>query len=281
MFRFLVVALLAVQTGLFSPAVAKAAGSVVGSIDVSGSGTVEVAPGRVEIPLNLTTADDDLMRVRANSDQQVRQILELVKKHGQNAAGFEVTRMKLSFGYNEQLRRQIYQVERAVVIRLDDLAKLNALLADLLRQPDCKVTAISFVTSKPREHELEALGRAVADAREKATHLAKVNGLKLGRAIQINVAKEESSPFVMSVIPVVGAADHVSPRRTAHDTHDGAAIGVESGDRQMGAAFRLAAFARGKEGRRPVAAKAGDGQPFALGKITVSADVSLRFELVQ
>ena len=47
------------------------------------------------------------------------------------------------------------------------------------------VSGILFRTTKHREHQFEAHQLAVAYAREKAGHLAELNGLALGKAITI------------------------------------------------------------------------------------------------
>ncbi len=50
-------------------------------VHVAGSGVVEAAPDQVAIRLTLTTVDDNLMRVRQNSDRNARAILECAKKY--------------------------------------------------------------------------------------------------------------------------------------------------------------------------------------------------------
>jgi uncharacterized protein YggE len=62
-------------------------------VHVSGQGLVRVVPDQVVIRITITTVDDDLTRVRADSDDQARAVLGLAKKHGVTQEGFQVSRL--------------------------------------------------------------------------------------------------------------------------------------------------------------------------------------------
>ncbi len=254
----------AVLVGLSSAAIAADPDGPL--VHVSGHGLVRVAPDQVVIALTVTTTDDDLIRVRENSDKDARTILTIAKKHGVDDDGFDVSRLDLSLDYNEQLRRQIYQVERDVTLTLGDLTKLDAILSDLLGERNLKVVGINFVTSKIRQHEFEALTRAVTDAKEKGTHLAQLNGFKLGKAREIHVISESQRPFVTSVVPVVGSTMPRGLKRNPTQLTKGA--GRSSN-------VRFVAFQATDD-----EAKA-DGKQFALGMIEITADVDIDFELAE
>lgn len=250
-------------------------------VHVSGEGLVKVVPDQVVIRITITTVDDDLTRVRTDSDDQARAVLGLAKKHGVTGEGFQVSRLELSLDYNEQLRRQIYQVERDVAIKLHELAKLNGLLSDLLGVPSSKIVGISFGATKAREHQLEALRRAVADAKEKASHLARLSGLTLGKVRDIRVVHEHEAPFAMSVVPVVGAADEPLRRRvaaTAGQTNPG---GADPGRRERPLPVRLVSLQGSREQAKAEAAAAAETAPFALGLIEVTATIAIDFELAE
>jgi uncharacterized protein len=94
---------------VLSSAVARAAESADRLVHVSGQGIVEVAPDQVVIQVALTTVDDDLIRVRENSEKDARAIFTDAKKYGADEKGFHVSSVQLSVEYNEQLKRQIYK----------------------------------------------------------------------------------------------------------------------------------------------------------------------------
>ena len=183
-------------------------------------------------------------------------------------------------GYNDQLRRQIYTVERDVTVAIDDFTRLDALLADLLRQPTTKVTSIVFDSSKEMQLQSEARSRAVADAQVKARQLAKLVGRKLGKAA-VTLGGENQTPFVTSVTPIVGVIDNrassgVAKRRGRdHRRHlrEGTASVLTAGVVQPAAA--AVEKGTGKE-HNAVA----PGKPFALGLIQITAEVEIDFQLV-
>src|SRR5688572_5400201 len=111
-------------------------------VSVSGSGLVSVSADEVTINLSLSTVDDDLVRVRETSDKQVQAILDLAQKHGAKAGDYKVSSLKLALSFNEQLRRQVYEVEREMSVKLGVLANLNPLLADLLKLAEMQIASI-------------------------------------------------------------------------------------------------------------------------------------------
>lgn len=247
------------------------------SLVVTGRGIVSVVPDRVSIDITLATTDDDLLRVRESSDQDARAIITLAKEHGvEEQSGVEVTRLELSLDFNEQLRRQIYQVERDLTLTLADLGKLDGLLSGLLAGRNAKVVGIRFVAGDERQHEFEALRRAVADAKEKATHLAALTDQRLGRARHVQVVNESQRPFVTSIIPIVGGRSRGRGADPFGAQLDGdaaagklAADASPAGSRLLPIAFQQA----------NAAAEA--AAPFALGTIEVSAEVRVDYEFAR
>ncbi len=239
-----------------------------------------VPPDQVLIQLTVDTTDDDLIRVREQSDKDVSVIFQLAAKHGTDQTGCEVTRLHVTFDFNDQLRRRIYRVERDVTLRLTDLAKLDAMLSDLLGVGNLKIEGVKFVTSKSAQHESEARSQAVANAKEKAKHVAELNGLKLGKARNIQILTEHQRPFVSSVVPVVGSAGARSPRRQAvSPASPSSSADPFSSDGSL--PFRPVAFRAADEEIQEQRTGKPEQQPFALGTIELTASVSIVFEMAK
>jgi uncharacterized protein YggE len=262
-------------TILTSSAAAKSGEPTNRLVHVSGEGVVQVAPDRVIIDMNVSTVDDDLFRVRKNSDKDTQTIVDDAKKYGADEKCVRVSHTQLKLEYNEQLRRQIYNLDRDVAVELSDLTKLDHLLLDLLREPNVKVKNITFSASNPRQYESEAMKRAVADAREKAQHLAALNGLKLGKARDIRVQSEGQTPFVISVIPVVGSAHkHPAQRGTVRQESNAPdPFGAEGAPLPGKGFYFVAADVRDQKSERT------EGKPFAPGLIDTTANVEIDFEM--
>ena len=247
-------------------------------VHVSGQGLVQAPPDQVVIDMTVTTVDDDLLRVRESNDKDVRAILANAKKYGAKEDGFRVSRMELHLEYNEQLRRQIYNLERDVAVELGDLSKFDHLLLDLLHEPNLKVKDISFSTANARQLESDALKKAVADARDKAQFLAGLNGLKLGKARDIRVQAESQTPFVISVIPVVGSSKKKAPQRS--DARHSSPLPDPFGRAKapLGGGFFCVA-SEGADQAGDTRGQAATGKPFALGLIDTTARVEIDFEM--
>jgi len=236
-------------------------------VHVSGSYTVSVAPDQVDIEVTITTTDDDLIRVRASSDKVAASILAFCKKHGVEEKGFAVSRLELSLDFNQQLKRQIYTVERDVTISMSDLSRLDAVLSDLLKETNAKVAGVTYATSKSRQYELQALKSAVADAQERAKLLAELHDLKLGKAQDIRVVNQGFRPFVTSVTPVVGA---VEPEHRAL-VENATVTTLKTSSPQTPTTKRFVAL------QQPAAGNA----PFGLGTLEFSASVQIDYLLVE
>lgn len=175
-------------------------------VAISGTGEVLAAPDEVAIALGMKAVDDDLKRVRATNDQQLTTIVELAQKHGVKVESLKVGRMGLALTHDSQLRRPIYHVDRSVEFRLGNLANLNPLLIELLKQPDTQVNSIVFTTGKEKDYEKEARAKAMADAREKAQQLAELSQLRLGKARRITTVSEAPRSFAASMAPLAAPA---------------------------------------------------------------------------
>jgi uncharacterized protein YggE len=115
-----------------------------------------------------------------------------------------------------------------------------------------------------REHQLEALTRAVNDAKVKGEHLAKLSGFKSALVRKIEIKSEQQQMFVTSIVPVVGSA---SPSTPKHDSSEA------KGEKKGRSNVSLVALQQDDR-------KDGDeNKQFALGLIEVSADVEVEFWL--
>jgi uncharacterized protein YggE len=115
-----------------------------------------------------------------------------------------------------------------ITVQVRDVANLDPLLVDLLRENNLEVEDISYETANERQHSFAAVGKAVADAKEKARVLAEASGLKLGNVHHVNVSstrmgrtggmggpggtdEEQSEPFSGTASPSGGNFFLVAP----------------------------------------------------------------------
>ena len=227
------------------------------SVSVDGHGQIEVAPDMVTVSLTLKAVDDDLVRVRANSDKQLRGMMEMAAKHGVADGDFTVSDLKMSLSFNEELKRHIFHVERTTQVTLKKLAGLNPLLAELLKQPDMTIGDITFNSSQAEQLAKQARQKAIAHAKAMAGDLADATGVKLGKPLSARFESNSQRPFVTSVLPVVGQRGRAPQVPLSPAT---------------GGFFIVAAGA--------LQAPPANDAAFGVGVVTFSAAVAIEFELL-
>ena len=230
------------------------------SITVSARADIKVAPDRVLLTLSVHTEDaKDLLAAKADNDNRTRAVLALADKYGIPEKHFLID----SIDMGPQYQRMVlvgYRVDRDIEITLDDFALLEPVLSDALAAGATGVHGVLFVTTKHREQQFEARKLAVEHAKEKAAHLAELNGLKLGKAIRI----EES---VEGDIHTEGFGF-------------GGMAASDAGERPGRAKIHLVAadLPATKRGEKPPASPR---KPIAPGQLTISATVTITFELTE
>lgn len=224
-------------------------------ISVSGDGEVEVPADYISLTLTITTDAEELLDARAANDKRATAIAGAAAEQGIQAEHLQTASFDIAAQFDKEQGVMRYRVVRTIVVSVREIPKFEPTLAALIKLGGFKIGAISLEHSQLPQHQAEARRRAYADARQKATQLAELDGLKLGKAWRVVVDEVdlERTPFVTSVIPVVG--DGTVPRA-----------------RGQGAAFQVAPEKQ-SAANQGVAASV-----LAPGRITVSSSVTIQFE---
>jgi len=160
------------------------------TITVSAMAEFEVPPTEVILSLAVVTENEDLMVAKHVNDGVTRDVLKLAEKYDVAREHFEVDTLSIQpkfegrtyFGKRELVG---YTVTRGIDVTLKNFDQLEPVLSDALDAGANRVSGILWRTMEHRKHQFEARRRAVEHAKEKASHLAELNGLKLGRATNI------------------------------------------------------------------------------------------------
>jgi uncharacterized protein YggE len=224
-------------------------------IGVSGDGEVEVPADYIALTLSITTDAEELLDARAANDKRATAIAKIAAEQGIGAEQLQTANFDIAAQFDKEQGVMRYRVVRTIVISVREIPKFEPVLAALIGQGGFKINAISLEHSQLARHQAEARSRAYADARKKASQLAELDGLKLGKAWRVVVDEVdlERTPFVTSVIPVVGEGP--SPR-----------------NRGQGAAFQV------PPEKQAASEQAAASSILAPGRITVSSSVTIQFE---
>lgn len=161
------------------------------TMSLSGSGEISARPDSASIRAGVVTeAVDAASALRRNSDSV--KILFAALKESQIAdrdmrtSSFNVSPIYTRPPRGEPAQITGYRVTNAVTIQVRDLAKLGALLDQLVKAGGNQMNGVRFYIENPQELMDEARRRAVADVRRKADIYAKAAGIKIKRVMSIS-----------------------------------------------------------------------------------------------
>jgi uncharacterized protein YggE len=144
-----------------------------------------IVPDEVVIYLTVASQKKRILDAKSACDRVTKAVLALAKVHNIAPENFKITNLDLSPRYNRQKELIGYCFQRSLRIRLRDFSKIDPLLSDLVEAGVDHVGGMTFRTSDQTRLQVEARRLAVEYAKVKASHLAELNGLRLGDAISI------------------------------------------------------------------------------------------------
>ncbi|HKG12813.1 MAG TPA: SIMPL domain-containing protein [Pyrinomonadaceae bacterium] len=162
-------------------------------VTVAGEAEVKVAPDEVVFDLTVSTFNKDLRLAKSQTDERLKNVIALAKKHGVAEADTQTDYINLVPHYrgNNEARALLgYTVRKDLVLTLRDVARAEGLLSELLAGDVTRVNSVSFRSSQMRKYRDQARDMAMKAAREKAAALAAAVGQKIGKAYSI----EEEAP---------------------------------------------------------------------------------------
>jgi len=174
-------------------------------ITVTGQAEVRVPPDEVLFTLAIENIDKDMLAANRKTDDSVRQVLALARKHGVKPEDVQTSQISVQPKYNTddleyEARRSVkrvligYQVSKTVAIRLRDISRFDVLLADVLTAGITRLSNLEFRDSQIRKHRDQARVMAIRAAQEKATLLTREIGQSIGPAYSISEDSDQYAP---------------------------------------------------------------------------------------
>jgi uncharacterized protein YggE len=265
-----VVSLVAIVVGQAALALAKPPAR---TVTVTARGQVGVVPDLVELRLGVSTQAPQLAEAKRDNDKKTAAVLAAAGKYAVPKDDMEIN-LDITPLYQDRRSEEIpklqgYRIHRSIDIRLRDFSKVEPLLSDALAAGVNWVGGLEYQSTKHRENQAEARRLAVEVAKEKATRLAALNGLKLGKAIQISEDVDAGRGFDIAPAAKVAAEPAAVPRVAER--------GAAGASRYLAVLFQDA-----QEKPDPKGGKGGKEHteiPFAPGKLFVRITVNITYEL--
>lgn len=157
-------------------------------VTVSAQSEFRVAPDEAIIAFSVSTKNDKLLAAKVENDSLTTAIVKAVKAQSITAEEFKVTDLDMGPRYERSSQILLdYSVTRSFEIRTKDFAKIDRIIGGIVDAggDSISISQLKLQVRDQRKHQVEARRLAVEFAREKATHLAELNQMKLGNAITI------------------------------------------------------------------------------------------------
>jgi uncharacterized protein YggE len=165
------------------------------TVQVTARSEVKVPPDEVVTTFLIATEDKDLLKAKAANDQRTKAVLELSARHKISSHDIKITDLTVQPEFDETQGKKTftsYSFNRSCEVTLHDFTKLEPFLADLLKTGVDYVNQMKFLLRDQSKALGQARELAVRYAKEKATNLARLNDLKLGKALTIYEHEHEN-----------------------------------------------------------------------------------------
>ena len=177
---------------LFTVTAAAQAQEVYRALTVTGSGSATGAPDLALVRLGVQTSDEDVLAAFTRSNDITAHIIEALLALGVERADIQTSGLSL---YQDRPYDPYSDIEDGTIIfwaqnslsvALRDISLVGQALGASVQAGANSIDGLSYGITDPTELEDSARELAVADARNRAEHLAALTGTQLGRVLNID-----------------------------------------------------------------------------------------------
>ncbi len=186
-------------------AVLVAQGQTPGTVQASGSATINVNPDQAQLTVGVVTQGATAQEAGSQNASQTTAMLSALTSVLGNNGKVQTIGYSVSPQYNNKQPAQItgYMASNTVQVTLYDLSRIGRLIDAANGAGANHVSSLNFGLQNPEPTMEQALSQAAAQARARAAAIASGLGSKTGAVV--------SAQQGGSVIPVIGLAGAASP----------------------------------------------------------------------
>jgi len=185
------------------------------TLHVSGEGRAFTAPDVALVTVGVEVEHEALARATADAAARMKGVLAALEKAGIASKDVRTVR------YDVQVKRRPeklsgpggepsgYRVANQVQVTVRDLGKVGAILDQVVAAGANEVSGLSFDKEDPSGERSRALESAVADARAKASVLARAAGATLGEVLQVTEGGRGPMPMLRQGLVATRASGEV------------------------------------------------------------------------
>ncbi len=151
-------------------------------ITVNGTGEMRVSADTAVISLGVNARDKDVLKAQQKVNETIAAIRTALVDQGvkEENINTEFINIYVTYDYqNDQEQIAAYNASSTLAIKVTDMEKVGSLIDVTFAAGANTLNGISFSASDTEEAKIEALQKAVEDAKKKAEVLAQTAGLKI------------------------------------------------------------------------------------------------------
>lgn len=170
-----------------APVVNPETGASANTVTVSGTGSITIVPDVVTIQLGVITRNPNAGIAISENADTMGKVVEALKA-SVKAENITTAQLSVNPTYNYQSPTPViegYEVNNAVVVRIEDVDKAGAIVDAGLAAGANSVNGITFGVKDNSAAYDKALQAAMQDAKRKADVLAKAGGATVGGVVRI------------------------------------------------------------------------------------------------
>jgi uncharacterized protein YggE len=180
-------------------------------ININGTSELVRSADQINFSVQIKTIAVTIERSKVTNDNDLAELLSILKKIGINSDDIVVSPIRLgkNYEYDRERQRKLtgYFTDVNVTFRLTDLSKYYELANQLSAGNDFEITSSSYGISDYEIQHKAALENALKAAKEKAEYMAKALGQKLGDVIEIEENDgRQTNAALSNTITVEGSA---------------------------------------------------------------------------
>jgi len=172
------------------------------TMDVSGSGTVELSPDIARVNIGVRSQSPDIAEALNENNATAETIIQNLSDLGVERNDIQTRNFNI---YPQQDRQpgpegefeetQTFVVENTVSVTVRDLDSLGEILSAVVREGANTIHGVSFDVEDREDAIEEARGLAIEDAQTQAQAIAEAAGVDLGPIHSININGRSSAPM--------------------------------------------------------------------------------------
>ncbi|MDR0219387.1 MAG: oxidative stress defense protein [Enterobacteriaceae bacterium] len=171
-------------------------------ISTSGNATIKANPDMATLMIHVKVSQKSATDAKNKVDERVAKYFDFLKNHGIDKKDINAANIRTQpeYQYEQKTGKSTltgYTAYRSVEVKVRKLDQLNSLLDGALKAGLNEIGSVQFSVADPQNYRDEARQKAIANAIQQATALAKGFNSKLGSVYSITYRPPEaiSSPI--------------------------------------------------------------------------------------